>query len=55
MQVKCEVPDCSKVVKKTTEVLALEHLKLHVSMVHGVTSKPEKPKRPELVLTGDAV
>ena len=24
-------------------------------MVHGVASKPEKPKRPELVLQGDAV
>ena len=33
----------------------VEFLKLHTSLNHGVTTKPEKPQRPELLMTGDMV
>ena len=35
--------------------IAIQLLKLHDSQVHGLASKPEKPRRPELTMTGDAV
>ena len=34
---------------------AVELLKLHIQTAHGDSSKPENPKRPKLVLSGDAV
>ena len=35
--------------------IAIQLLKLHDSQVHGLANKPEKPRRPELTMTGDAV
>jgi hypothetical protein len=35
--------------------IAIELLKLHTSQVPGMASKPDKPKRPELLMTGDTV
>ena len=33
----------------------IEYLKLHSSEVHGVASKPEKPKKPVLDMAGSCV
>ena len=33
----------------------IEYLKLHSSEVHGLTSKPEKPKKPSLEMSGSCV
>ena len=34
---------------------AIQLLKLYDSQVHGLANKAEKPRRPELTMTGDAV
>ena len=52
---KCERPGCSKQVEETNTALALQILQLHDAQVHGIANKPEKPRRPELVMVGDAV
>ena len=33
----------------------IEYLKLHSSQVHGVSSKPEKPRKPVLKITDNCV
>ena len=35
--------------------MGIEYLKLHSSQVHGVSSKPEKPKKSVLNMTDDCV
>ena len=35
--------------------LAIELLKLHDVQAHSIGNKPEKPRRPELAMAGDAV
>ena len=52
----CPVPGCATETGDFPEAaLALEMLKMHVSLVHGGAGKPEKPKRLSLSMTGDAV
>ena len=52
---KCEKPGCVKEVEAPDFNGALELLKLHATMAHSISIKPEKPRRPQLVMTGDAV
>ena len=51
----CEVPGCKRKMAEAEPGVAVEMLKLHHQQVHGTTTKPEKPKRPELTMAGDAV
>ena len=51
----CEVPGCKRKMAEVEPGVAVEMLKLHHQQVHGTTTKPEKPKRPELTMAGDAV
>ena len=56
VKLRCPAPGCGAETDELPEAsLAVEMLKLHVSLVHGCASKPEKPKRPTLTMTGDAV
>ena len=48
----CEVPEW---VAEVEPGVAVEMLKVHHQQVYGTTTKPEKPKRPELTMAGDAV
>ena len=52
---KCKNPACHEWTEEAEPAIAIELLKLHTSQVHGVASKPDKPRRPELHMTGDAV
>ena len=56
MRLSCPAPGCATETEEFPEAAqALEMLKLHVSLVHGGASKPEKPRRPSLSMTGDVV
>jgi hypothetical protein len=52
---QCKNPACQEWTEEAEPAIAIELLKLHTSQVHGVTSKPDKPRHPELHMTGDAV
>ena len=57
---RCERPGCTKEVEAQTEDSAIKKLELHDTQVHGSqvhnpSSKPEKPRRPQLTMPGDAV
>ena len=57
---QCERPGCTKKVEAENTATALELLKLHDTQAHssqvqGHATKPEKPKRPQLAMSGDAV
>ena len=54
-KMKCERPGCAKQVEAPDIATALEMLKLHDAQAHSIANKPEKPRRPELAMTGDAV
>ena len=49
---KCVTPGCSYVTDELEAPVAVEFLKMHVSQVHGIASKPEKPKKPVLEMSG---
>jgi len=56
VQLTCPSPVCGKKTDPATEPeIAIQLLHLHVSLVHGMAGKPDKPRRPELKLVGDAV
>ncbi len=46
---------CDKKVDTGDTHTNCELLKLHDTQVHGLANNPEKPRRPELTMTGDAV
>ena len=59
-KLRCERPGCAKQVEAENTATALELLKLHDTQAHssqvqGHATKPEKPKRPQLAMSGDAV
>ena len=54
-RLQCERPGCSKEVDAQDTAQAIELLKLHDAQAHSIANKPEKPRRPELAMTGDAV
>ena len=49
---KCERPGCDKKVEEADKTIALE---LHDVQAHSIGNKSEKPRRPELAMSGDAV
>ena len=51
----CERPGCDKKVEEADKTLALELLKLHDVQAHSIGNKSEKPRWPELAMSGDAV
>ena len=53
--IKCEQPECTKVVLGDDRNQALEFLLIHDAQAHSIANKPEKPQRPQLVMIGDAV
>lgn len=54
-ELKCPAPSCTYVTDDLEVSSAVEVLKLHVSLSHGNTCKPEKPKRPSLEMSGEVV
>ena len=57
---QCERPGCTKKVEAPDHASALETLKFHDTQAHssqvqGPATKPEKPRRPQLAMSGDAV
>ena len=54
---KCERPGCAKEVDAPDLTSALRLLELHDAQAHShsLTTKPEKPRRPHLAMTGNAV
>ena len=52
---KCERNGCSAVMEEAEIAVAVQILKLNDTKVYGIHSKPEKPRRPELILTSDCV
>ena len=51
----CLTPGCSFKTEVLEGDVAIEFLKLHVSQVHGVSNKPEKPKKPVLEMIGNTI
>ena len=54
-RLQCERPGCDKRLEAPDYAIALDALKLHDAQVHSLSNKPEKPRRPQLTMTGDAV
>ena len=54
-QWECFRPGCDFKTEMMTAATGIEYLKLHSSEVHGLSSKPEKPKKPSLEMTGSCV
>ena len=52
---RCMRPECPYETEDMDAATGIEYLKLHSSQVHGVASKPEKPKKPTLEMTGSCV
>ena len=46
---------CGSKMTEAEPAVAGKFLKMYIQQVHGVTSKPEKPKRPELTMSWDAL
>ena len=55
VKLKCEVPGCDKETLEVEVDVAIQMLQLHHTQVHSLAQKPDKPKRPELHMPGDAV
>ena len=54
-QWKCLTPGCSYATEEVEASEGIEFLKLHTSQNHGVTSKPEKPKKTVLEIVGNTI
>ena len=53
---KCVSPGCDYATEEMEQAsVAVEFLKMHVSQAHGIASKPEKPKKPVLEMTGNTI
>ena len=52
---RCVTPGCSYATDDMEASVAVEFLKLHVSQVHGIAGKPEKPKKPVLDMAGNTI
>ena len=52
---KCPASGCAYMTDDLEVSAAVEVLKLHVSLSHGNTCKPEKPKRPSLAMSGEVI
>ena len=52
---ECFRPRCDFKTEMMTAATGIEYLKLHSSEVHGRSSKPKKPKKPSLEMTGSCV
>ena len=52
---QCLTPGCSFETEELEPTDAIEFLKLHTSQNHGVTSKPEKPKKPVLEMATNTI
>ena len=52
---ECFRPGCDFKTEMMTAATGIEYLKLHSSEVHGLSSKPKKPKKPSLEMTGSCV
>ena len=53
--IKCKRPDCDKPVDTGDVSTDIQLLQLYDTQVHGLANKTERPRRPELSMTGDAV
>ena len=51
----CPSPGCEYKTDELEADLAIRFLEIHVSQAHGVNSRPEKPKKPELDMVGNVV
>ena len=51
----CLTPGCDYETEVMEASDAIEFLKLHTSQNHGVTTKPEKPKKPILEMTTNTI
>ena len=51
----CPSPGCDYATDTLEAELAIRFLEIHVAQAHGVTSKPEKPKKPDLEMIGNVV
>ena len=52
---KFVTPGCAYVTDEVEASVAVEFLKMHVGQVHGIASKPEKPKKPVLEMSGNTI
>ena len=52
---QCPAPGCGYRTDELEADLAIRFLEMHVSQAHGTSSRPEKPKKPELDMVGDVV
>ena len=55
VKLKCEVVGCTKETQEGKLDMVTKLLEIHHSQVYSVFRKPDKPKHPELTMTGDAV
>ena len=51
----CPSPGCDYATDALEAELAIRFLEIHVAQAHGVNSKPEKPKKPDLEMIGKVV
>ena len=51
----CPSPGCRERTETLDPVVAIKYLEMHVNLVHGNASKPEKPKRPQLLMPAEVV
>ena len=51
----CPSPGCEYATDILEADLAIRFLEIHVAQAHGVNSKPEKPKKPDLEMIGNVV
>ena len=51
----CPSPGCEYNTDILEADVAIRFLEIHVAQAHGVNSKPEKPKKPDLEMVGNAV
>ena len=52
---QCLSPGCSYKTDALEADLAIKFLEMHVSQAHGIHSRPEKPKKPELDMVNNVV
>ena len=55
VKAKCEWLGCDREAVRGDRAQAIERLKVHDTQAHSIANKPEKPRRPTLIMPGDAV
>ena len=55
VSLQCPSPGCGETTETLDPAVAIKYLEMHVNLVHGNASKPEKPKRPQLLMPAEVV